>query len=1157
MRVRKIRHRRPRKIFLSFLGKKLRGKGVNPSSVFHFSEQQVTSKPSRKPVSKKRTHHPNSDQRWYRRWWGRLTIVVGSVLVLLTGYTIFFLPSVQEAAQLIFSESTVIYDRGALDPEEKAEDHVLYVIHGDENREFVPLEEISPWVVKATIAIEDDSFYHHIGFDIGGILKAFLHEYFGIGNQRGGSTITQQLVKNTFLSRERTVSRKFKEILLSVKMELTYSKRDILEMYLNKIPYGHNAHGIEAASKKFFGKSSRELTLAESAVLASLPVAPTRFSPYGSNKDLLLGFYEYDPDTGERVYKKGRKDLVLQRMLDTHLITFEEFKTAFAESKELEFKLNRTDIRAPHFVFHVREQLENKYGKEFLKRGGLRIFTTLDPELQRIAEETIAVKTPHYGEMYGARNVALAAINPDNGEVLAYVGGKDYFDEAHDGQVDVLTSRRQPGSSFKPVVYATAFEKGYSPSTVIFDVETDFGANYIPQNFDGTFLGPISAREALNRSINIPAVKLAYLGTPKKIFENAQKLGIKIEGSPEDHGVAIGIGVAEVEPLSHINAFQAFVRNGSWHSPTTILEIQNSEGKVLEQFNPQKTEHKGIDPEIAALVRNILIDETTRPTIDEFDWNQLLQLNEWDNGAKTGTSNRQVDNPDFDPTKPEDEDDNPRKITTPGDSWTIGFTPHLVGGVWVGNNRGEPMKPGATGLAVAAPVWKRFMLDAHEEMVKKGVDPEKPYTAIPLETRKVNRFSGKLATDETPPDLVREEVFASFAVPMELDDSIKTVDVNKYSGRVADHRTPFYSREKRRVLSLTPLLPDRPEWNEPVKEWIEEHPRFLSSLGAVLDGEGDDEKGAEQEEADLEERRERRTPWSRRPDDYIASEATQTNAPNVTILSPRDGGRIAPGTVEVVVNASSKFGMREVEFYFDDELVTYATYAPWTRKLTLPDNLPAGEKHSLTVVAVDKLFHTASHEIEVEIARDTIGPNIVFLGPLPQERIPINAHVHWLVDVQDYESGVRAVEFFFDKTSLGHDSAPPFEKSFTAPADQGRHELSVRAWDMHGNVSEKAIPIMIEREKMIFETSPSITEMDSYRQSVSVSVVVPDAEDFDWVELVGEQGGTQVFAQRVENPAKFLRFQVSRNFGGETRLQLFAKPHGEASDRYDERWVEL
>ena len=335
------------------------------------------------------------------RWTKRFLFVGLGFTVFLFVYGAYFLPDVKDASELSFAESTIIYDRDALLPGAKAEDHILYVIHGDENRDYTPLEEISPWVPKATIAIEDDQFYNHFGFDAPALVKVFLHEAFGIGPQRGGSTITQQLAKQVFLSGERSYTRKFKELLLAIKLEWHYSKDEILELYLNKIPYGNNAFGIEAAARTYFGKSARDLTVAEASILASIPLAPTRFSPYGSNKDSLMGFYEYEnfsteaearaaedtpslePDTTEtsetvtedeaisdnegklKIYKKGRKDLVLQRMLDLNMITPNQFYQAWSEANSLEFKRGVTDIKAPHFVFYVREQVENKYGQEF------------------------------------------------------------------------------------------------------------------------------------------------------------------------------------------------------------------------------------------------------------------------------------------------------------------------------------------------------------------------------------------------------------------------------------------------------------------------------------------------------------------------------------------------------------------------------------------------------------------------------------------------------------------------------------------------------------------------------------------------------------------------------------------------------------------------
>ena len=1100
----------------------------------------------------------------------KILIAAGLTLAGLFTYGTFFLPPVDNADQLQFAQSTIIYDRQALDPKENPNDHILYVIHGDENREYVPLAEISPWIKKATVAIEDDGFYNHFGFDIGGITKAILNRFFNIGVSRGGSTITQQLVKNSFLSREKTILRKFKEILLAVKVEWYYTKDEILELYLNKIPYGHNAHGIEAASKTFFGKSARDLTLAESSILASLPVAPTRFSPYGAKKDLLTGFYHYSEDKKEKTYKKGRKDLVLQRMLDLKMITFDEFKTAWTLANNLEFKIYRTDIRAPHFVFYIREKLEEKYGKEFLRQGGLRIYTTLDPELQTLAETVITEKTSFYEEVHEAKNAALTAINSNNGEILAFVGGKDYFDTENDGQVNILTSRRQPGSSFKPIVYASAFEKGYSPATVLFDVETDFGGNYTPQNFDGKFLGPVAARDALNRSLNIPAIKMAYLATPQGVLDTAETLGIKFEGDGNQHGVAIGIGVAEVEPLSHISAYQVFTGDGSYHEPTSILKIEDSGGSILETFNPEETKKEGLSPEAAALVRHILTDETTRPTTDDFDWNRLLQLKNLDNGSKTGTSNRTIENPDFDEEEEEDEDDNPKEITAPGDSWTIGFTPHLVTGVWVGNNRGEPMKPGATGLAVAAPIWKKFTTDAHTileereitlaaareglEELNKGIstaDPEsdfktKPYPEVTLETREINKFSGLLATKTTPPELIKEEVFAPFAVPTREDDSLKKSDINRRTGRKANTFTPYYLRTKKQILSLNTIRPDMPNWSEPVKEWLEKHPRFLASFGVSMDPDPDEDEDRDSSENVLFRTTHldffsRQTQRQKKSNPFPKEYFSQPQAPIIKILSPKQDGTLATGEAEATVSIKSKSKIRSVEYYLDDVLVAESSKYPWKGSFRIPKDTKQGSKHFLRAVAIDEFFTTNEDHLDFKIARDTKGPEITILGPRANSRIPINSTFTALAQITDLSSKVSKTECLLDKESLGQLEGLPFEKTITATKKLGRHFLTIRAWDAHNNMSEKSIPITFEREKLIQQTSPEITKIINQRSTIAIDIIFPEPEKVESATLVLRKGEELIQRKKFKPTGKSAQITIPKTTKGGIQIWLETK----------------
>ncbi|HEY5714591.1 MAG TPA: penicillin-binding transpeptidase domain-containing protein, partial [Candidatus Gracilibacteria bacterium] len=773
----------------------------------------------------------------------------------------------------------------------------------------------------------------------------------------------------------------------------------------------------------------------------------------------------------------------------------------------------------------------------------LRIFTSLDPELQSSAEEIITAKAAHYRTTYGANNMALAALNPDTGEILAYVGGEDFFDEEHDGQVDVLSSRRQPGSSFKPFVYATAFAEGYSPSTVVFDTETDFGGNYQPQNFNGEFQGPVSLRKALNESLNIPAIKVAYLAGPANILKTAQKLGIKFEGDAERHGVALGVGVAEVEPLSHINAFGAFVGDGSYHTPVAILEVKDSEGNVLERADFTKNKKEGLDPEVAGLVRNILTDEASRPTTDDFDWNVLLQLDGFNNGAKTGTSNRMAENPEFDETKPEDAKENPKFITVPGDSWTIGFTPHLVAGVWVGNNRGEPMDPGATGLSVAAPVWKRFMVAAHDALIERGADKNKLYGELkPLEVRRINKYSGKLASDLTPPQLMVEEVFATFALPTDIDDSVKQIEIDKISGRPANEFTPHYAKTLKYALDLNSIKPDMPNWQNPVKEWLEKHPRFVTSLGSIMDQASDDEDANPTELSRWDTRLLGSDEKLLRDD--VHNSYTKANGPKVQIVSPRNGSSIAPGPIEIKITHSAKFGMKGVEFYLDDQLVDETKLPPYIGRFEIPEKAAMGSSHVIKILALDRLLQASQDEIEVTIEMDTEGPEIQFLGPVGNQKIPLGSLIQVSANVYDSASAVQSVEFFLDDQVLIPDPTNPFTTEFSAVGPLGRRILKIVATDVHNNKNEKSIPVDFERERLVLEEKPMINNVIKYRTSASIDLVFPLPEQLEFAEIVISKGGETVFYHKIDKVSKFAQIQAPRNYEGTGTIQLMSKLKG-------------
>jgi membrane peptidoglycan carboxypeptidase len=1148
------------------------------------------------------------------KWTKRFLILGVGFTGFLFVYGIFFLPDVKDAAELSFAESTIIYDRGALEPGANPEEHILYIIHGDENRDYIPLEEMSPWIAKATVAIEDDQFYNHFGFDAPALVKVFLHEAFGIGPQRGGSTITQQLAKQVFLSGERSYTRKFKELLLAIKLEWHYSKDEILELYLNKIPYGNNAFGIEAASRTYFGKSSRDITVAEASILASIPVAPTRFSPYGSNKDLLIGFYEYenfsteaearaaaeastedndltieesvvDEEDKVKIYKKGRKDLVLQRMLDLELITADQFYQAWSQANNVEFKRGVSDITAPHFVFYVREQVEAKFGQEFLSQGGLQIYTTLDPEIQAQAESTIQIKTEGYENVYGAENVAMAAINPENGEILAYVGGKDWFDTESDGQVDVLTSRRQPGSSFKPVVYAAAFMAGFAPSTVLFDVRTDFGGGYTPNNFNEKFQGPVSAREALNQSLNIPAIKMAALATAEKVLELTDQLSIPYEGDADTHGVAIGVGVAEIEPLAHIASFQAFAGDGTINDPVSILEIRNASGQVLEKIDPDANKREGMDAQIAALVRNVLTDEKARPTSDGFAWNTFLELApEFNSGAKTGTSNRVIPNPTFNAGAPES-DDNRKFLTVPGDSWTVGFTPHLVAGVWVGNNRGKPMKSGATGLTVAAPVWKNFMDNAHQILVDNGADPDKKYNEPnPLSTVEINRLTGKRATESTPAHLRVTEVFPSYSLPTEFDTEVGVKRINIFTGEDATDETPDFAAREINYLPLEPLKED-PNWREPAMQWIKDHPIFMNSLGAIMDPERVEDEENQTDEpinegwqvpveflADLPVNLQRR--WRQLENEAqltgIKADWTQiTSAEGRSSVGDFDfelsspSGNVGTGTVEVEVDYSRDIELAEVSYFWDDRLIYKAVREPFFGKFSVPSSARLGTTHEIKAIAASTDFRSAQATVQVEVSQsrqttttenDTAvssgdgyngPPEIIFLGPLANQKLSINSEAQIVAQIASSE--IDTVEFLLDNQSLGFKNTAPYVMNFVVPDGMGRHTLTVKAANKAGLKSEKSIPFTVNREEFSEAEIPFISEVDKNFRTLSLAFTLPNFETLEAAQIVVSQPENILYQETWSDMNKFKYvFIPSVGVKGEVNIELYTKAKGEA-----------
>ena len=617
------------------------------------------------------------------------------------------------------TESTKIYDRtGTV---------LLYEVHGEEKRTVVSFDRISQNLKDATIVAEDFNFYEHGGIDLRSVLRALYIDITRGQLAQGGSTITQQLVKNTFLTPERTLTRKIKEAVLSYKIEKSYTKEEIFTFYLNQIPYGSNAYGAEAAAQTFFDKHASDLTLNEAVTLASLPKAPSYYSPYGQHKEELV----------------ARKNNVLERMQKVGFIT--EQALAQAKNEPLIFQKQRADIKAPHFVVYVKTYLEEKYGTNYVENAGLKVYTTLDYALQQAAEEVVARVGAENEKKYNARNAALAAIDPATGQLLAMVGSRDYFDIERDGNYNVTTSKnRQPGSSFKPFAYAAFLEKGFTPDTVLFDVKTEFSADptqsYIPANYDERFRGPVSAKSSLAQSLNIPSVQVLYLAGIDATISLAHAMGITTLNDRSALGLSLVLGGGEVPPLDMAYAYGVFANDGIRQEKAFILKVEDARGKVVEKWAPRSKEV--LSKNVARTITSILSDNALRAPV--FGERSPLFFENTQVAAKTGTTQKNRD------------------------AWVVGYVPSVSAAIWVGNNDGSSMERGGAGIAAAGPIFNAFMGKA---IALKGAapfpSPDPIQSTKPLlngsyigeAVVKIDKDSRKLITTRTPPHKIEEKAF--------------------------------------------------------------------------------------------------------------------------------------------------------------------------------------------------------------------------------------------------------------------------------------------------------------------------------------------------------------------------------------------------------------
>lgn len=876
------------------------------------------------------------------------------------------LPNPNQLIEREVNQSTKIYDRTG--------EHILYEIHGDEKRTLISLSDLPDYVKQAPISIEDKNFYNHGGFSLWAMFRTAITN--AIYNRRaGGSTLTQQFIKNAVLTPEKKITRKLKEIVLSYRLEQKFSKDEILQMYLNEIPYGSNAYGIEAASLKYFGKNAKDLTIAESALLAALIQAPSRYSPYGPNKDLLL----------------GRKDYVITLMQEQGYISQEEADAAKAQ--EIIFAGPETNITAPHFVMYIKELLAEKYGEKMVEQAGLKIYTTLDIYKQKIAEEVIKEKTENYQEKYGANNAALVSIDPKTGQVLAMVGSRDYFNEEIDGQVNVSIRPRQPGSSMKPLVYASLFAKGYGTETILYDVTTNFSNDpsnpYTPQNYSGKELGPVSIRKALAGSLNIPAVKALYLVGVNNFIDQAEKMGYTTLYPRERFGLALVLGGAEVKLIEHVNAYSAFARDGVMSPVNSILKIEDKDGNIIEEYKPE--EKTVFDSQVARMINSVLSDNPARAYV--FGERNNLVLNGRPAAAKTGTTN------DY------------------RDAWTVGYTPSIVTGVWVGNSNNDKMKGVADGSVLAAPIWNAFMSRVlGDTPVENFKAPDEYKSDKPLlngkiesQTVKIDSSTGQLANSFTPYELISEIA-------------------------VENHHSILFYVDKDNPLGPTLENPENDpqfsSWETAVKLWAEKN--ASSSLLLLKDF-----------------------------NDLHKPE----NTPTIEILSPTNGETISNNQLSIITISGAARGVYRTDYFINGGL--WVSESGNTERLT--SELPPLKNgyHQLTVRVCDDVENCSEKSADFNLLLNNNNnlntpPSVKIEYPsswnrLAQTDFPLAVRIN----ISNYQNTAKLSLFSVNSggetsliSSVNRVNGEMFELYWSSPPNPGLYDVYVEVKSWGGEINK-------------------------------------------------------------------------------------------------------
>lgn len=1006
------------------------------------------------------------------------------------------LPPIQKLEEVDISSSSVVYDR---------EWNELYTFAWDEKRTYFSYDRISPYMINAIVAWEDKTFFENSWIDLKWLIRAVVYRVIGKTDVISGtSTISQQLIKNTFLSNERSLERKIKEAYLSISMNNHYSKEKILELYLNKISFWSNAFGVEQASRTFFGKSITDVTVLEASILASIPKWPTYFSPY-NYYDRLVGYLYSYPKNDENTiikliqpaqiqeqniitqkyldfiknisakrigqngiilcnlekeyfksnisvdndgcttlqyselltflnniriiewesaleYQTGRKDFILGRMLEDRYIEFDDYKEALLQSVWFEFQAYRENIKAPHFVFFIKEYIENKYGWDILEKDGLKIYTTLDPKLQEKAEEIVKAQALSNKQRFNANNASLISIDNKTWDIVAYVGWSDYFNQEIDGNVNILTAKRQPGSSFKPFVYAIAMDKwAIGPHTPIYDLPTVFPGDYEPKNFNGKFNGKMNIMTALNSSRNITAIKAYFLAwQQKEIIPYMKNLGVESLNPDFNYWAPLALWSGEMKATELLQAYSVFANMWNKVDLNPILKIVDGKGITIEERKISSWE-RVMDEKVAYMVNYMMSNASTR----DAGWNTFLTLQNRPSAAKTWTSNKVFVWA------------NGKNELFPWDLWTAWYTPDFTTVVWAWNTNWQAVDRNGDWLNGAAPIWRDFMNFAHAG--KPASNWKRPSNMPAI---KISTISWLLAPEWFDPNFIVESMFKN--IPKEYDNSLKEIEVDMFCNGKVTPDTPVAAIKRWFYIAFNAINPNYKVWQEWVERWVAEGwpQEEFKNIPNIITNYRD-----------------------------VPCERNQTliNNSNIEIsTSLQDWANLISGYNYIEVSYKSINPLVALQILIWENMVAnipIAVEKAWTYKGTF--EIPAwyDRNHILTVRGVDAVYLSNEQKYSVVIEwKDRTSPEIILTNPT-NERIAIYQdqffNLRW--KIQD-TSNIRTTNIYIDnKPYVMWVQWREFvqEINRAIPVEVGSYTLKIESVDFYFNIGTKEISLDI------------------------------------------------------------------------------------------------